>query len=268
MAPKPHGGGNPAKINAERLAVVEQLQKQSPDALLEELCEQLWQKEGVRVSPTTISRALQKLKWSRKKTFHADEQERPVVQQERTEYRQKVADVDPEQLIFIDEMGSNLALARLYARAPQGQRAYASKPLNRGVNVTTIGALGLGEIKAVMTVEGGVDGEVFRIYVEQVLVPQLEPGQVVVMDNLKAHKVQGIEEAIEKVGARVVYLSPYSPDFSPIELCWAKLKAFLRAKAARTREALDQAITETLQTITAQDALGWFAHCGYCTSAN
>ncbi len=88
------------------------------------------------------------------------------------------------------------------------------------------------------------------------------------MDNLKAHKVQRIEKAIEKVGARVVYLSPYSPDFSPIELCWAKLKAFLRALAARTREALDEAITQALQTITAQDAQGWFAHCGYCTSSN
>ena len=158
VAPKPHGGGNPAKIDSSRLAVVEQLQKQSPEATLEELCEQLAHKEGVRVSPTTMGRTLQKLKWTRKKTFHADEQDRPEVQQERTEYREKVAEINPEQLIFIDEMGTNLALARLYARAPQGQRAYASKPLNRGGNVTTIGALGLGGIKAVMTVDAGVEG--------------------------------------------------------------------------------------------------------------
>jgi len=179
-----------------------------------------------------------------------------------------VAEIEPEELIFIDEMGSNLSLARLYARAPKGHRAYAAKPLNRGQNVSTIGALGVGGIKAVMTIEGGVDGEVFGIYVEQVLAPQLKPGQVVVMDNLKAHKVEGIESAIEKMGARVVYLSRYSPEFSPIELCWSKLKAFLRAKAARTKEALDQAITQALQTITAQDVRGWFAHCGYCAQSN
>ncbi len=172
--------------------------------------------------------------------------------------------VNIEDLIFVDEMGANLSLARLYARAPKGQRAYAAKPLNRGTNVTTIGALGLEGMVAVMTVEGGTTREVFVTYVEQVLVPQLRPGQVVVMDNLKAHKVAGVQEAIQAVGARVQYLPPYSPDFSPIEPCWSKIKTFLRAKAARSREALDQALTEALKTVIPQDALGWFTHCGYC----
>ncbi len=168
----------------------------------------------------------------------------------------------------MDEMGANLSLARLYARAPQGQRAYAAKPLNRGANVTTLGALGLEGMIAVMTVEGGSTKEVFVSYVEQVLVPPLRPGQVGVMDNLKAHKVCGVQDAIEAVGARVQYLAPYSPDFSPIEPCCSKLKAFLRAKAARTREALHQALTEALKTLMPQDALGWFTHCGYCPSPN
>lgn len=164
---------------------------------------------------------------------------------------------------MIDEMGANLSLARLYARAPKGQRAYAAKPVNRGSNVTTIGALGLEGLVAVMTVEGSVTGEVFQAYLEQVLGPRLRPGQIVLMDNLRAHKVRGIQETIEATGAGLQYLPSYSPDFSPIEPCWAKLKTFLRAQAARTRDALDAALTEGLQLITPDDARGWFKHCGF-----
>lgn len=117
-----------------------------------------------------------------------------------------------------------------------------------------------------MSVEGGTDGEVFRTYVQHLLGPQLRPGQVVVMDNLKAHKVTGIREVIEAAGARLLYLPPYSPELSPIESCWSKLKTFLRTRAARTREALELAWTDALTTITTQDAQHWFAHCGYCTA--
>jgi transposase len=117
-----------------------------------------------------------------------------------------------------------------------------------------------------MSVEGGTDGDVFRTSVEQVLVPRLRPGQVVLLDNLKAHKVAGIREALEAARVRLVYLPPYSPDLSPLELCWSKLKTFLRARAARTREALERAWTKALGTITAQDAHHWFAHCGYRTA--
>ena len=155
-------------------------------------------------------------------------------------------------------------MVRVYARAPVGQRAYAAKPLLRGVTVTMLGALGLDGMIATMTVEGSTDGAVFRTYVEQVLALQIRKGQVVVMDNLRAHKVSGIREAIEGVGAQLIYLPPYSPALSAIEKCWAKIKEFLRAKAARSYEALDQAITEALATITKTDALGWFTHCGYC----
>ena len=115
-----------------------------------------------------------------------------------------------------------------------------------------------------MSFEGPMDGVVFRVFVEQVLGPTLSAGDVVVMDNLAAHKVSGIKETIESFGAQLVYLPPYSPDFSPIEPCWSKIKTFLRAKAARSREALDQALTEALKTVIPQDALGWFTHCGYC----
>jgi transposase len=171
-------------------------------------------------------------------------------------------------LIFVDETGSHIDLARTYAWAPRGQRASAAKPRNRGPALTRIGALGVNGLGATMTVTGGTDGEVFRTYVDQILVPQLRPGNIVLMDNLKAHKVPGIRDAIEAAHATLRYLPSYSPDLSPIELCWSKVKTILRTRAARTREALDRAWTDALALVTSNDARHWFAHCGYCTAPN
>ena len=159
-------------------------------------------------------------------------------------------------------------MARAYAWAPRGRRARATKPRNRGQAVTLIGALGVNGLVATMTVEGGTDGAVFRSYVEQVLVPHLRPGTVVSMDNLKAHKVAGIREAIEAAHATPHYLPAYSPDRSPIELCWSKAKTILRTRGARTREGLELAWTDALASVTGSDARHWFAHCGYCTEPN
>ena len=159
-------------------------------------------------------------------------------------------------------------MARPYAWAPRGKRAYAAKPRNRGRAVTLIGAMGVDGLVATMTIEGGTDGEVVRSYVEQVLAPQLRPGNVVILDNLKAHKVAGIREAIEAAQATLRYLPSYSPDLSPIELCWSKVKTGLRTRAARTREALELAWTDALASITSSETRHWFAHCGYCTEPN
>ena len=164
---------------------------------------------------------------------------------------------------FIDETGVNLAMTRLYGRAPRGERAVGSVPFNHGQNVSIIGAMGTSGLEAVMTIEGAVNGEVFRVYVEKVLIPTLRRGDIVVMDNLKAHKVSGIREAIEAVGAKLIYLPPYSSDLNPIEKCWSKIKAALRAKGARTKKALERAIKEAMLTVTESDALAWFANCGY-----
>lgn len=168
-----------------------------------------------------------------------------------------------ERLRFIDESGVNIALTRRFGRARPGQRVHDAVPKNHGKNVTILGALSRQGIDAVMSIDGATDAAVFRVYVEQVLVPTLAPGDVVVMDNLGAHKVKGIREAIEAVGAALIYLPPYSPDLSPIESCWSKLKTALRAAKARTRDALDQALRLALDTITADDACGWFDYCGY-----
>lgn len=154
-------------------------------------------------------------------------------------------------------------MTRLFGRAPRGDRVHDAVPKNHGQNVSVLGALSCQGIDAVMTIDGAVDAAVFRVYVEQVLVPTLAPGDVVIMDNLSAHKGNAIRAAIEAAGAQLLYLPPYSPDLSPIEPCWSKLKTCLRAAKARTRDALDAALTLALDTITPADARSWFRHCGY-----
>jgi transposase len=181
----------------------------------------------------------------------------------RAAYQEEVAALDATRFKFVDESGVNLALTRLYGRAPRGERVVGTVPQNYGANVTMLAALGSQGVEAVMTIDGATAAEVFRAYVEQVLRPTLRPGDIVIMDNLRAHKAAGICEAITQAGARVLYLPPYSPDRAPIERCWSKLKSALRTAQARTREALDAAIRQALATITVSDARGWFQHCGY-----
>jgi transposase len=154
-------------------------------------------------------------------------------------------------------------MTRRYGRAPKGERVIGAVPQNYGANVTMLAALGSRGVEAVMTIEGATDAEVFRVYVQQVLRPTRRPGDIVIMDNLRAHKAAGIREAIEQAGAQLLYLPPYWPDLSPIERCWAKLKTYLRKAKARTREALETAIAAALLTVTATDAHGWFAYSGY-----
>ena len=166
-------------------------------------------------------------------------------------------------LVFVDEAGAHVAMARRYGRAAPGQRAVGSVPQNWGDNISIISAMGREGLRATMTVEGAVDGEVFEIYVREVLCPSLAPGDVVVMDNLGAHRVEGVRLAIEAVGASLVFLPPYSPDFNPIEKCWSKIKTALRAAAARRREALDEAISKAISAVSADNAQAWFRSCGY-----
>jgi transposase len=166
-------------------------------------------------------------------------------------------------LKFVDESGVNLAMTRVYGRAPSGARVIGSRPQHDGQNVTLLGALGVQGLHAGMTVDGATDTAVFRTYVKQVRGPTLTPGDSVVMDNLRAHKAAGVQQAMASRGARPLYLPPYSPDLSPIAPCWSKVKTVPRKAQARTREALDRAITGALGTSTDADAQGWFRHCGY-----
>lgn len=200
---------------------------------------------------------------AKKKSLHHSERDTERVVGLRANWRSRVAEFVLERLKFIDESGNNLALTRLFGRAAAGARIPEGVPQNRGENVTMVAALGLGGVSAPMTVNGAVDGEVFLAYVREVLAPTLCEGEIVVMDNLSAHGVAGVREAIEAQGARLEYLPPYSPDYNPIEKCWSKIKTYLRRVKARTREALEAALKEALMTITEADARAWFAHCGY-----
>jgi transposase len=170
---------------------------------------------------------------------------------------------DPAQLVFVDESGTNLALTPRYGRAPRGQRVVGTAPRNHGKNTTLVAALTLEGITTAMTVEGAVDRAAFDAFVTQVLAPTLRPGQVVIWDNLSVHKSATAQQVITAAGCQLLWLPPYSPDFNPIEEAFSKLKTGLRRTGARTREALDAAITASLRTITAADSTGWFAHCGY-----
>jgi transposase len=170
--------------------------------------------------------------------------------------------------VFVDEMGINLDLVRAYGRAAPGERVVDTKPSTRGDNLSVIGALGSDELRAAMSVPGAVDGDACLIFTKQVLAPRLHPGNIVLMDNVPTHKMPAIAEAIATVGARVKFLPPYSPDFSPIENCWSKVKTFLRSVAARTRKDLDAALSKALATITRDDIEGWFTHCGYVDALN
>ena len=200
---------------------------------------------------------------SKKKTLHATERDTARLCLARRRYRRRICHYAVKRLKFIDESGLNIAMTRRYGRALRGQRVHDAVPKNLGRNLSILGALTWYGMDAVMTVEGAVDTEVFRAYVRHVLAPTLRKGDVVVMDNLSVHKAPDIERTIKQAGARLIYLPSYSPDWSPIEPCWSKLKTWLRSAKARTREALDLALTEAIGRITNGDARAWFAHCGY-----
>jgi transposase len=175
--------------------------------------------------------------------------------------------IDAERLVFVDEMGTNVSLSPLYAWSPKGHRAFGSAPRNWGKNVTLLASItseGLGECLAV---EGSTTREVFEAYLEQVLVPTLGPGQIVVMDNLSAHKGGRVKEIIEGRGCELLYLPPYSPDFNPIEQAFSKVKGLLRRAEARARESLIEAMGVALCAVSARDARGFFGHCGYGSMA-
>jgi transposase len=160
-------------------------------------------------------------------------------------------------------MGTNTSLSPIYAYSPRGQRAYCSVPRNRGPNTTLLSCMSVEGMGASLVVAGATNRGVFEAYIERVLSPELRPGQVVVMDNLTAHKGERVRELIEEQGCELLYLPPYSPDFNPIEEAFAKIKALLRRAAARSREALVQTMGAALDAVTAQDAHGFFEHCGY-----
>jgi transposase len=184
----------------------------------------------------------------------------------RAAWRSLVArEIHAERLVFVDEMGANTSLAPVYAWSKRGERAFASVPRNWGKNLTLLASMSLEGMGECLAVEGSTTSEVFEAYLERVLVPSLRPGQVVVMDNLSAHKGSRVRDLIESRGCELIYLPPYSPDFNPIEEAFAKIKALLRKAEARTHEVLIEAMGWALEALTVRDARNFFEHRGYRT---
>lgn len=265
VEPNKMGGDRVGKLRKDGLRVLKELVDEQPDRTNQELADSYRERTGQEVSTATISRGLRKLGLTRKKkTLVAKERKSKRVQEMRRIFREQMKNFDPFRLIFIDETGSNIAMTRRYARALQGKRAKDDVPGNKGKNITVIGALTIEGLQAVMTIDGSTTTPVFRAYTEQVLRPIIQPGDIVVMDNLRVHKDKLIKELIETAGAQIIFTPPYSPDMNPIEECWSKLKSVLRKMKARTRDALDRAVVKAMELITPVDSIGWMEHAGYC----
>jgi transposase len=205
---------------------------------------------------------------SQEKSLQADEQQREDVQAERTTWRAEQPAWPVEELIFLDESGIDTAMTRRYARAQGGRRAIGRAPAGHWRRLTLLGALGREGLVAMMTVPRATDTEVFLAFVEQVLLPALKTRRkpVVILDRLSAHRSPRVLAAFAAAGVEVRFLPPYSPDLNPIEPCWSKIKTALRSAAARTLDALNDTLPAVLNTLTAQEAQGWFRHCGYATA--
>ena len=260
--PRPHGGGVAPTLDQDALERLRGLVEETPDATLEAFKQRL----GISGSRMIICRALQKLGLPlKKKSRHAAERDRPEVQQKRRSFRRKVKPIEPKRLVFVDETGVTTAMTPTRGRAPRGQRVEASAPAS-WESVTVIAAMGLEGVRAPLALPGSVNAATFESYVEQVLVPELHRGDVVVFDNLSSHLGPAVFESIERAGASVLPLPPYSPDFTPIEEMFSKFKEFLRRIGARVKKHLYDAIGEGLREVTAQDILGWFRHAGLCAT--
>lgn len=186
----------------------------------------------------------------------------------RATWRTEMAGLNPAELIFVDETSTHTALTRRRARAPRGQRAVGAVPRNHGPNTTLVAALTPTGIGPALTIQGSVTSAAFIAYAQHVLAPSLRPGQVVVLDNLSAHKGEAARRAVEAMGARVVFLPAYSPDFNPIELAFAKIKQQLRTAAQRAERGLLAATAQAIDAVSVTDAHGFYAHCGFPLSTN
>ena len=203
------------------------------------------------------------LGWVVKKTAYAAEQDRPDVAQRRKEWKNKQGTFQTSRLVFLDESGVNTGMTRLYGRAAKDKRVREAVPDTRFHRTTILSSVRLDGATIPFVFEGALNGDIFRVYIQQLLAPSLKPGDIVIMDNLSSHKVSGIREAIESVGASILFLPPYSPDLNPIELMWSKMKAILRKLRIRSKELLDDAIALAFDTVSISDISGWFRHDGY-----
>ena len=261
--PRQQGGDRRShRIEAFRAVILAAIDAQV-DITLVEVADLLRREHGASFAPSTIWRFLDRHGITVKKTAHASEQQRPDVATRREAWFDAQPDLDPAHLVFIDETGATTKMARLRGRARRGQRCRAPVPHGHWKTTTFTGALRLNGMTAPMVLDGAMNGAAFRAYVEHVLAPTLGRGDVVILDNLPAHRAAGVRDMIEARGATLRFLPPYSPDFNPIENAFAKLKALLRKAAARTINDLWDAIRDALPQFTPNECANYFTAAGY-----
>jgi transposase len=262
LEPKPHGGGPPPALDEGDRRRLDELIRDQPDATLDELR----RRGGFTCSLKTLWLALRRRRLTFKtKSLHADQRDRPDVQKKRRAFRRKIRKIEPERLVFVDETGITTAMTPTHAWAPRGTRAVDSAPAAWETE-TLVAALGLEGVRAPLAFPGATDGVAFQTYVDQVLVPELHAGDVVVLANIKPHLGAGVAASIERAGATVLPLPPYSPDYSPIEEMYSKVKQGMRHAKARVQEDLYKALGAVLRSVTPADILGWFRHAGLCAT--
>jgi transposase len=260
VAAKPTGGStSPLE---EHAAVLSALVKEQPDLTLDELCVVLRGRE-IATSRVSLHRFCVRHGLSFKKTLHASEQERPDVAQARERWRQDQPKLDPARLIFIDETGTSTNMVRTRGRSPRGTRLLGRVPHGHWKITTFVVGLRHDQIAAPFVIDRPMNSAIFLTYVTECLVPTLNAGDIVVIDNLKPHKTAGVREAIEAAGAKLLFLPPYSPDLNPIEQLFAKLKALLRKATERTIDGLWTKIGQLLHQITAHERTAYLRHDGY-----
>ena len=196
----------------------------------------------------------------------AREQDRPDVSRRRAQWRKYQRRIDPSRLVFIDETWVKTNMTRTHGWAPRGKRLVDKVPHGHWKTTTFLAALRHDRIDAPFLVDGAINGEWFLAYVEQVLVPTLKPGDIVILDNLGSHKAKAVRQAIRKAGAKLIFLPKYSPDLNPIEQVFAKLKTLLRKAAARTADAVTAAIGQLLDSFTPKECSNYFKNAGYAST--
>jgi len=227
--------GRPSKMTQEQLNAMEELVKQHPDLI-------------------------------QKKMIHACEQKRPDVVQQRKKWSKRESTFNSRKLVFLDESGLNINMTRLYGRAKRKERVHDYTPLNTPQTLTMLSSMRFDGTMVLRYFSGALTGGIFLDYIQGSLVLTLQKGDMVILDNLRCHKVSGVREAIEAASASVVYLSPYSPDFHPIEMLWSKLKTIFRALKIRSFDLLCSAIPLCLDAVCLSDIEGWFREAGYSVS--
>lgn len=237
-----------------------------PDLTLEAIVTQVFEIHGLKTSTSAVDRFYARHKISFKKSLNASEQQRKDVVEARENWQAEQTSFDPNKLIFIDETGANTKMVRLYGRSAKGTRLIAHTPFGHWKTTTFTAGLRCGGLVAPFILDGPVHGDAFLVYLDQILVPVLAPGDIVVMDNLPAHKVAGVRRRIEAAGAKLLYLPPYSPGLNPIEMAFAKLKTILRKAAERTLPALWDRIGTALDEFTQQEYTAYITYAGYASA--